>query len=66
MHKFRGLPLCRSELFYHNLPISWHNSDQIAEFLISSALKPCIVLMLPGHCIMTKVIIPIVRVALAI
>ena len=50
MYKFLGLPQQHNELFYHDLQVDWHNSDQIVEFLISSVLKPCIVLMLSNHC----------------
>ena len=64
MYKFLGLPQQHNELFYHDLQVDWHNSDQIVEFLFSWAIKPCIVLMLSDHCNMTKAIIPAVCIAL--
>ena len=64
MYKSLGLPQQHNELFYHDLQVDWHNSVQIVEFLISSVLIPCIVLMLSDHCNMIKAIIPAVYVAL--
>ena len=58
MSPFLGPPLCRNELFYHGLQISWCNSCHTAEFLISSGLKKsCIILMPPGHCNTIKTVI---------
>ena len=60
MYKNFRLLLWRKELFYHDLQLTGHNSDQIAEFLNNLVLKSCIIIMLPGHCNMIKAIIPAV------